>query len=130
MSTLYELLVPWCQQHPGTDEERLASFRTLASVLTAEEYATVRATLDAAAAQSVLVADMVAMLKLPGDENGNGGGIDMGNAAVRAMCDSLFTPMVAGKMKSVAERLISQTEEWGVEVTNGHLASARQLEGN
>lgn len=140
---LYELLVPWCRLHPGTDAERLAllqaktitqvysrfaSFRTLASVLTPEEYATVRATLEAAANASVLVEDSLSMLTLPGDELGNGGGVDIGNASVRALCDSLFSAPVAAKIKAVAERQISQLEAWGVDVQPGHLASAREME--
>lgn len=90
---------------------RFGSLRTLAALLTAEEYATVRGTLDAAAAQSVVVADMLAMLKLPGDDQGNGGGIDLGNAAVRAMLDQLCTPTVAAKIKGWAEQT---THPWTV----------------
>lgn len=83
---------------------RFGSFRTLASILTAEEYATVRTTLDTAAASNVMLADMVAMLKMPGDEGGNGGGIDFGNATVRTMLDSLCDASVAAKIKAHAER--------------------------
>jgi len=145
----YTVLVPWCKlpEHANqTDAERLAalhaktltrivdrfgSFRTLAAVLTPDEYATMRQTLSAVAAQSPLVADMVKMLELPGDESGTGGGINFGNASVRAMCDQLF-PGVATTLQAIAEEQVSQCEAWGVELSSGHLASARQLieEGN
>jgi hypothetical protein len=92
---------------------RFGSFRTLASLLTAEEYGTVRAALTSAASSSVMVADMIEFLKLPGDEAGNGGGIDLGNAATRAMLDQLCSAEVATKLKAYAERdtvLVDATE--------------------
>lgn len=98
---------------------RFGSLRTLAALLTAEEYAVVRGTLDAAAGQSVVVADMLAMLKLPGDDQGNGGGIDLGNAAVRAMLDQLCTPAVAAKIKGWAEAV---SHPWSVTADDVGLA--------
>ena len=65
---------------------RFGSFRTLAELLTPEEYAAVKTALTAAAQGQAVVADMVEMLKLPGDEQGNGGGIDFGSAARRRRC--------------------------------------------
>ena len=98
---------------------RFGSLRTLAAILTPEEYAAVRSALDAAAGQSVVVADMLAMLKLPGDDQGNGGGIDLGNAAVRVMLDQLCTPAVAAKIKAWAE---SVTHPWSVSVSEVEIA--------
>lgn len=83
---------------------RFASFRTLAALLTEEEYGAVRAAVDAAKAQSVLVADMLSFLELPGDEAGNGGGIDVGSAGVRAALDAMLPEMIATKIKAYAER--------------------------
>lgn len=79
------------------------SYRTLAAILTQEEYATLKTTLAGAVESSPMVADMVAMLGLPGDSEGNGGGIDFGNATVRAMVDQLATAEVAAKIKAIAE---------------------------
>jgi hypothetical protein len=104
------------------------SFRTLASVLDDTEYGTVKATLTAAAAQSPKIADMLIMLNLPGDEAGNAGGIDMSNALVRGMVDTLFSETIASKMKAVAEILISRAEElgiFGIELT--HIESAKTM---
>lgn len=66
------------------------SFRTLAALLTSEEYDTLRATLAAVAASEratggYLLNDMLAMLALPGNEDGHGGGIDLGSTAVSEM---------------------------------------------
>lgn len=106
---------------------RFGSLRTLAALLTPEEYAAVRAALDAAAAQSPVVADMLEFLKMPGDEAGNGGGIDLGNAAVRAMLDQLCTPEVAAKIKAHAERRVYFTERVGLpRIGPHHVAAARE----
>jgi len=109
---------------------RFGSFRTLASLLTQDEYAAVRMALDAAAQQSPMVADMLDFLKLPGDEQGNGGGIDLGNAAVRAMLDQLCTLEVAAKIKTHAERTTSRATLLGLptvyenDVTNARAPSS------
>ena len=93
---------------------RFGSFRTMASLLTPDEYNALRPVLDTAAQASAVVSDMLGMLKLPGDEQGNGGGIDFGNAAVQAMLDQLCTAEVAGKLKGYAERLTSTTALLGL----------------
>ena len=66
------------------------SFRTLANLLSERQYNALAAAIDAAAPHSRLVADMVKMLSLPGDEQGNGGGIDFGAEPTRACLDSLL----------------------------------------
>jgi hypothetical protein len=93
---------------------RFGSFRTLAALLTQEEYAAVKTAIEQAASQSPMVADMVDFLKLPGDEQGNGGGIDLGNSSVRAMLDQLCTIEVATKLKSHAERTVSTAAMLGL----------------
>lgn len=60
-----------------------AGFRTLAAILAQAEYDYLRSMLDVMATQSRMVADMVRMLEMPGDERGVGGGVDFGHPAVR-----------------------------------------------
>ena len=72
------------------------SFRTLAALLNQTEYNTLRAALTAAAAQETtaggsLLADMIEMLKTPGDESGNGGGLDLTSPTFIAMLGQLAT---------------------------------------
>jgi len=153
MATLqhpYDVLVPWCKQaeHANqTDAERWsdltaktitvtrdrwASLRTIAGILSPDEYDIVRQSLDAAAQTRPVIADAVAMLAQPGDDLGNGGGLNFGHPTVRAMCDQILAghPDIAAKLKAFAEEKISQIEQWAadsVTVREGHLASARQL---
>jgi len=93
---------------------RFGSFRTIAALVSETEYNTLRAVLDKAAAASRLIADMIRMLELPGDETGNGGGIDLGSAEVRARIEALCTaagiPEASGKILAHAERQISWAE--------------------
>lgn len=90
---------------------RFGSFRTLANLLTEAEYNALRATLADAALGSLLIADMVRMLELPGDDKGNGGGIDFGTDAFREKVTTLCTAAgiadAATKIKAYAERLTS-----------------------
>jgi len=70
------------------------SFRTLAALLTQQEYNALRGTLSAAAATETaaggtLLADMINMLKTPGDQEGNGGGLDFTSAGFVALLDQL-----------------------------------------
>jgi hypothetical protein len=65
------------------------SLRTLAGVLTPDEYAAVKAAVTNAAQGSAVVADMSAFLQIPGDQSGNGGGLDFSNPAVQAMIGQL-----------------------------------------
>lgn len=102
---------------------RFGSFRTLASLLTSEEYATVRTTLDTAAQSSVMIADAIAYLKLPGSEDGSGGGINFGDPVVRGMVDSLFSTPIAAKIKGYAEEAISRAEELGCPDVTDHYVS-------
>ncbi|MEN6458589.1 MAG: hypothetical protein ABFC63_06630 [Thermoguttaceae bacterium] len=127
---------------------RFGSYRTLATLLTETEYNALVSVLDAAAGQSRFVADMVHMLTLPGDEHGSGGGIDLGDDAVRTRIDAL-RPAIAtalggedaetaatalcAKLKAYAERatstakllgaawIITETDvqNWRKEIANG-----------
>lgn len=98
---------------------RFASYRTLAAVLDDVEYGTVKAVLAAVAEASQRVADMIAMLAMPGDDWGNGGGVDFGCDSVREMLDQLvaaghLSAELATKLKALAERTISRWEELGL----------------
>ena len=109
---------------------RFGSFRTLAELLTAEEYATLKTALAAAAQGQPVVADMIEMLKLPGDERGNGGGIDFGSARVAATLAQLvqggLDAAIAAKLTGYAQRQISIAEQLGLGyVTDGDVAFAR-----
>jgi hypothetical protein len=109
---------------------RFGSFRTLADLLTAAEYAALRTALTAAAAGQPLVSDMIAMLELPGDERGNGGGIDFGSARVAETLAQLvengLDAAIAAKVTALAQRQISIAEQLGLDnVTDGDVAFAR-----
>jgi hypothetical protein len=115
---------------------RFGNFRTLANLLTADEYAALKAALATAAQQSAISADMVEMLKLPGDESGSGGGLDFGAAGVRTGIDNLQAALatasggeqaaaaIVAKVKAYAERPTStarmnrwpEVSEWDVTI--------------
>jgi hypothetical protein len=94
-----------------TPYSRFGSFRTLASLLTQDEYTTLRTTLNNLSS-NVLIADMIHFLEMPGDESGNGGGIDFGNESVRTMLDQLFD--FSAKIKAYAEKKMSRAEILGL----------------
>ncbi len=109
---------------------RFGSFRTLAELLTAEEYAALKTTLTAAAQGQSVLADMVEMLKLPGDEKGNGGGIDFGSPRVAETLAGLVAsgldPAIAAKLTAYAQRQVSIAEQLGLgSVSDGDVAFAR-----
>jgi hypothetical protein len=109
---------------------RFGSFRTLAGLLTPEEYAAVKTALTAAAQGQPVVADMVEMLKLPGDEHGNGGGIDFGSARVAETLAQLvqggLDAAIAANLTGYAQRQVSIADQLGLgSVTDGDVAFAR-----
>ena len=109
---------------------RFGSFRTAANLLTAEQYAAFKTAL-ASVASTPVVADMIEFLKLPGDEVGNGGGIDFGATGVRAMLDALVAggmeSSIATALKSYAEESVSFAGSLFVEtITAGMDAEARK----
>jgi len=113
---------------------RFGSFRTLAELLTPEEYAAVKAALTAAAQGQAIVADMVEMLKLPGDEQGNGGGIDFGSTrvaeALAQLVQSGLDATIAAKLTGYAQRQVSIADQLGLgDVTDGDVAFARAHTG-
>jgi hypothetical protein len=98
--------------------------------LTPEEYAALKAALTTAAQGQAVVADMIEMLKLPGDEQGNGGGIDFGSARVAETVGQLvqggLDPAIAAKLTGYAQRQIGIAEQLGLGgVTDGDVAFAR-----
>src|SRR5574343_993260 len=101
------------------------SFRTIGALLTATEYNTLRAVLKAAVTQEAsaggsLYADMEQMLLLPGDEDGNGGGLDLGNAAFVASLAALC---------SQSEALAGVPEKVGAYVASKQDAPIRVVDG-
>ena len=155
---MYDKLVPELQNDPDnvgyatkTNEQILeamladadtivvsyfAGFRTLAAILTQEEYDTLRTYLNVLAGQSYLVADMVKMLEMPGDERGVGGGIDFGHPAVRQFILSIegvpvITQETKAKILAIAERPIKRWQKIGLSTPPelGNIESARQLAG-
>jgi hypothetical protein len=99
-------------------------------LLTPEEYSAVKAALTAAAQGQAMVADMVEMLKLPGDEQGNGGGIDFGSARVAETLAQLvqggLDTAIAAKLTGYAQRQVSFADQLGLgHVTDGDVAFAR-----
>jgi len=107
---------------------RFGSFRTLADALTDAEYTTVKTTLTEAAKSSVKLSDMLSMLMLPGDDEGNGGGVNIGSPQVRFIIESLFTKEIADKIKKYAEVSISRAEELEIpEIAIGHISSAKSI---
>jgi hypothetical protein len=75
---------------PTQQRDVFGSFRTLAALLSQTEYNTLRAVLKSAsdtetAAGGTMLADMTAMLSLPGDSEGNGGGVALNSPGVVAM---------------------------------------------
>jgi hypothetical protein len=109
---------------------RFGSFRTLAGLLTAAEYAALKTALTAAAQGQPVLADMIEMLKLPGDEQGNGGGIDFGSARVAETLAQLveggLDAAIAAKLTAYAQRQTSIAEQLGLgQVSDGDVAFAR-----
>ena len=91
------------------------SFRTLAAILDQTEYNTLRAVLKSAsdtetAAGGTMLADMTAMLSLPGDSEGNGGGVALNSPGVVAMLDQFAAavPALAEVPAKVAAYVASQ----------------------
>ena len=110
---------------------RFGSFRTLAELLTPEEYSALKAALTAAALGQAVVADMVEMLKLPGDEQGNGGGIDFGSSrvgeALAPLVQGGLDAAIAAKLTGYAQRQISIADQLKLgNVTVGDVAFARE----
>lgn len=110
----------------GTPVSRFVfgSFRTFAALLTDTEYNALRATFKAVVAQEAaaggcLYGDMEQMLLTPGDEDGNGGGLDLTAvgfvAAMNALCQSEALSAVPGKVASYAAGLQSSTPSLAAE---------------
>ena len=111
---------------------RFITWRAIAAVLDDAEYAAVKASLNQLAQASPKVADMIPFLSQATGDDGTGGGIDFGNAAVRAMIQALPGVSEATKQKLLAlgERPASRAEILGLpEVYPGHVESARRMMG-
>lgn len=109
---------------------RFCSLRAIAAVLSDVEYAQLKSDLATLSAASPRIADMVHFLELPCDDSGNTGGLDIGNAEVRALIDALPTLTAEGKnkIKALAERTIRRVDELGLSnVGPHHIAFARSI---
>ena len=94
------------------------------------EYAAVKSALNQLAQASPKVADMLPFLSQATGDDGTGGGIDYGNAGVRAMIQALPGISEATKQKLLAlgERPASRAEILGLpQVYPGHVESARNM---
>ena len=111
---------------------RFITWRAIAAVLDDDEYAAVKSALNQFAQSSPKVADMLPFLSQATGDDGTGGGIDFGNASVRAMIQALPGIGEATKQKLLAlgERPASRAEILGLpEVYPGHVESARRMMG-
>ena len=111
------------------------SFRTLASLLTMEEYNTLRAVFKAAVAQEAaaggaLYGDMEKTLLIPGDEDGRGGGLDLGAesfiVALNTLCSqSEVLVDVANKIFAYCETFQSAPTKVFPVISSYHISFAR-----
>jgi hypothetical protein len=118
---------------------RFGSYRTLGSVLNSAEYGTLKQVLAVAASTDVRVADMVKMLEQPGDDQGNGGGLDFGDLLTRNEMDNIvagvpegptrdYVASIVAKVKALGEVSCSRAAELGLPTIDpAHVASARSL---
>jgi len=126
------------QTIPAAYRMIFGSFRTLAAIVDQGEYNTLRATLKAAAEAETaqggtLLADMLDMLRMPGDAEGHGGGLDLGSPAVVGMLQQFAAavPGLADVPAKVAAYVASQQppalRRWQDPVFAGHVQSARKM---
>ena len=109
---------------------RFITWRAIAAVLDDDEYAAVKTSLNQLAQASPKVADMIPFLSQATGDDGTGGGIDFGNAGVRAMIQALpgVSEAAKGKLLALGERPASRAEILGLpEVYPGHVESARRM---
>ena len=111
---------------------RFITWRAIAATLDDAEYAAVKAALNQLAQVSPKVADMIPFLSQATGDDGTGGGIDFGNAGVRAMIQALpgVSEAAKGELLALGERPVSRAEILGLpEVYPGHVESARRMIG-
>ena len=109
---------------------RFITWRAIAAVLDDDEYAAVKAALNQLAQVSPKVADMIPFLSQATGDDGTGGGIDFGNAGVRAMIAALpgIGETTKQKLLALGERPASRAEILGLpQVYPGHVESARNM---
>ena len=109
---------------------RFITWRAIAAVLDDDEYAAVKDALNQLAQASPKVADMIPFLSQATGDDGTGGGIDFGNAGVRAMIQALpgVSEAAKGKLLALGERPASRAEILGLpQVYPGHVESARNM---
>ena len=110
--------------------QRFITWRAIAAVLDDTEYAAVKAALNQLAQVSPKVVDMLPFLSQATGDDGTGGGIDFGNAGVRAMIQALpgIGEETKRKLLALGERPASRAEILGLpQVYPGHIQSARKM---
>ena len=110
--------------------QRFITWRAIAAVLDDAEYTATKTALNQLAQVSPKVADMLPFLLQATGDDGTGGGIDFGNADVRAMIQALpgVSEAAKGKLLALGERPASRAEILGLpEVYPGHVESARNI---
>jgi hypothetical protein len=125
---------------------KFGSFRSMASYLTEAEYNVIKKVITAFATQSELMADMKKMLETPGGEDGEGGGLDHGDASFRARVTALpdaakgagiindeeyaLANSAKDKILGFAVKLISKAESLGItDVAIGNIICAKERMG-
>ena len=110
--------------------QRFITWRAIAAVLDDAEYTATKTALNQLAQVSPKVADMLPFLSQATGDDGTGGGIDFGNAGVRAMIQALpgIGEETKRKLLALGERPASRAEILGLpEVYPGHVESARNM---
>ena len=101
---------------PAPTQMVFGSFRTLAAILPQQDYNVLRGALTAAAtaeaaAGGSYINDAIAMLRLPGDQQGNGGGLNFGDPGfvsnLTTLCAQANLPKV---VREAAHGLITITK--------------------
>lgn len=110
------------------------SFRTLAGILTATEYNTLRTALVSAAAAEktaggYLINDMIGLLATPGDAVGNGGGINFQDpnfiAELTALCTAASLPNVVGEVAAYCATMAPPLPKYSDNIQPGNVTCAR-----
>jgi len=121
---------------PAPTKMVFGSFRTMAAILTQQEYNLLRAAMTQAAEAEknqggTLLTDMIQMLTIPGDEAGRGGGLDFTSEGVIGMLQQ-FAASVPG-LENVPAKIAAYVATYQTTVSrfgsvgDGHVKSAREM---
>ena len=121
---------------PAPTQMVFGSFRTLAAILPQQDYNVLRGALTAAAtaeaaAGGSYINDAIAMLRLPGDQQGNGGGLNFGDPGfvsnLTTLCAQANLPNVAGLVAAWVASLQPPPTYPYAWVQAGNVNSARSM---